>query len=293
MLLAALTLASLLDRCAPNVGRRTMTAIVRVESGGNPLLIRDNTLDRTFAPHDANQGVVWARQLLTLRHSIDLGISQINDANLPKLGFSLREAFDPCINVRGGATILTSDYRAAAAEFGQGQYALRRAIGAYNSGSLYAGYGYIAKILAAAGIAAEDEFRVPDLQAVAFPAPSRRSAMPAAAFARRLGARPPVARPLALDPFSAPILVAPDGAAHATASASPANGAPAAAAKARVDPAHSAIAVPIAPGAPVAVATPTPTPSSTARAAAQPQQAAQTAQPARVPASPDATASAR
>jgi type IV secretion system protein VirB1 len=203
MAVAALTLASLLNACAPNVGRRTMTAIVRVESGGNPLLIRDNTLDRTFAPHDARQGVVWANQLIVLRHSIDLGISQINDANLPRLGMTVRDAFDPCVNVHGGATILASDYRAATNRFGPGQYALRRAIGAYNTGSLFAGYGYIAKIVAAAGLRADDDFRVPELTSMTLPPPIAPLAPSVVAPPRRATAR----RRSTPDPYSAPLLV--------------------------------------------------------------------------------------
>jgi type IV secretion system protein VirB1 len=195
MLFTALTLMQLLDRCAPEVGRRTMSAIVQVESAGNSLAIRDNTLDRTFVPQDARQALAWANQLLALHHSIDLGISQINSANLPKLGLSVSEAFDPCSNIRAGATILTADYRAASSEFGQGQYSLRRAIGAYNSGSLYAGERYIVKILAAAGIAGGDDFRAREVPTTVQSAP-RASAAP----------NPPTP-----DPNSAPMVVTPRG----------------------------------------------------------------------------------
>jgi hypothetical protein len=40
-------------------------------------------------------------------------------------------------------------------QFGPGQYALRRALGAYNTGSLYAGQDYINEILVAAGMPPE------------------------------------------------------------------------------------------------------------------------------------------
>jgi type IV secretion system protein VirB1 len=172
-MLLALALDQLLYQCAPNVGVRTMTAIVRVESGGQPLAIHDNTLHQTFVPRDAKQGEVWANQLLGLHHSIDLGLAQINAVNLPRLGMTVRESFDPCINVNGAATILSTDYRAAAAKFGPGQYALRRALGAYNSGSLYAGYEYVLQILAAAGVSAPSDF-VPNVARVSIPAPSAR-----------------------------------------------------------------------------------------------------------------------
>ena len=80
------------------------------------------------------------------------------------LGLTVRAAFDPCTNLQAGATILGADYRNAAQHFGTGQYALRRAIGAYNSGSLYAGQDYVNEILAAAGLAPETGY-VPDIQA--------------------------------------------------------------------------------------------------------------------------------
>jgi type IV secretion system protein VirB1 len=162
---AAFTLAQLLHICAPDVGERTMTAIVTVESGGNPLAIHDNTLRRSFSPHDTRQAVAWANQLLALHHSVDLGLSQINNANLPRLGLSVTEAFDACSNLSGGSLILAADYRAAAQRFGPGQYALRSAIGAYNTGSLFAGFAYVDRILAAAGLGASKSIQMPDLQA--------------------------------------------------------------------------------------------------------------------------------
>ena len=183
-----------------------MAAIVQVESEGNPLVIHDNTLGRSFIPRDANQGAVWASELLSRNHSIDLGISQINSANLSRLGLTVRDALDPCLNLRSGATILKANYRAAVARFGRGQYALRSAIGAYNTGSLYAGQGYIARVLSAARAAADDSLDrglpVPDLTGAGSTSPVRvrlrRQAVPAKGD--------PV-RKLSKSPYSAPILM--------------------------------------------------------------------------------------
>jgi type IV secretion system protein VirB1 len=163
-MLAAYTLAQLLRTCAPDVGARTMTAIISVESGGNPLAIYDNTLRRSFAPSDTRQAVAWANQLLALHHSVDLGLSQINNANLPRLGLTVPQVFDACTNASAGSLILALDYRAASNQFGPGQNALRHAIGAYNCGSIFGGYAYVDKILAAAGLAASQAIQVPDLQ---------------------------------------------------------------------------------------------------------------------------------
>ncbi len=163
MFTTAITLAQLLQSCAPNIGSRTMTAIVRVESGGKPLAIRDNTANHSYSPESFDQAVHLAKYLLNVHHNLDLGISQVNSSNLGWLGLSVGDAFNPCSNLHAGAAILADDYRRAVSQFGPGQYALRRAIGAYNTGSLYAGDHYISMILAAAGINEQEGNAVPDI----------------------------------------------------------------------------------------------------------------------------------
>jgi type IV secretion system protein VirB1 len=171
---AAVALSTLLQQCAPNVGERTMTAIVRVESNAYPLAIYDNTTRRSFAPRTIHDAMSTARALLDAGHSVDLGLAQVNASNLPRLGINVRDAFDPCTNLRGAATILETDYEAAANRFSPGPYALRRAIGAYNSGSIYAGDDYVDRILIAAGLPPQGDRRIPDLEppAPALPGPA-------------------------------------------------------------------------------------------------------------------------
>jgi len=132
-----------------------MSAVVQVESGGNPLALHDNTLRQSYAPESQAEAIDWATQLIGFGHSVDLGLSQINSANLPMLAMSVAQAFDPCTNLRGGARILGEDYTAAAGRFGPGQYALRRALAAYNSGSFFASQAYVNEILVAAGVPPE------------------------------------------------------------------------------------------------------------------------------------------
>jgi type IV secretion system protein VirB1 len=154
-LAVALSLAQLIASCASSVNPRTMSALVHVESGGNPLAIHDNTWRTSYSPQNATEAVAWADDLMALGHSVDLGLSQINSANLPSLGLNSKTIFDPCTNLNAGATILSADYREASARFGGGQLALRRALGAYNTGSMYAGQGYVNQILVAAGLPPE------------------------------------------------------------------------------------------------------------------------------------------
>jgi len=197
---ATFSLMELLRNCAPNIGPRTMTAIVQVESGGNPLAIHDNTINRSLAPGDRRTATAWATQLIGMHHNVDLGLAQINSMNFASLGMSIGEAFDPCINVHAGSIILATDYRAAVEQFGAGQYALRRAIGAYNSGSLFAGFDYIDRVLRAAGIAAEADFIVPDLRATPLmPVPRNVANV-------KPRVRPPPGPP-PMSPYASPILV--------------------------------------------------------------------------------------
>ncbi|HEV3156892.1 MAG TPA: lytic transglycosylase domain-containing protein [Candidatus Baltobacteraceae bacterium] len=145
-------LAQLIRTCAPQIGERTMHAVVTVESGGHPYEIDDDTLHVSYAPRSRDEAIMWATYLLERGHNLDLGIAQVNSANLSGLGLSVSDAFDPCTNIRAGGRILSRSYASAVAHFGPGQYALRRALGAYNTGSIYAGGRYISKVLAAAGI---------------------------------------------------------------------------------------------------------------------------------------------
>ena len=152
MMMLAIVLAAQIERCAPQVAPSTMAAIVRVESGGNSLAIHDNTTRRSFHPRDRADAEAIAQQLLLARHSIDLGIAQINDVNLRAQGLDVRTVFDACANLGAGARILSRNYEIATRRFGAGQVALRRAIGMYNTGRLDAGSGYIRSVLLAAGV---------------------------------------------------------------------------------------------------------------------------------------------
>jgi type IV secretion system protein VirB1 len=192
-----------------------MTAIVRVESNANPLAIYDNTSRRSFSPHSIREAMYTARVLIDAGHSVDLGLAQVNSANLPRLGMEIRDAFDPCSNLRGAATILENAYDAAATRFSPGPFALRRAIGAYNSGSIYGGDAYVDKILLAAGLPPQGSQRMPDLEPTGYqgvpvtlpgPALNPVATAPPAPVVVHVKPAPPKPKP-GPNPFGAPILV--------------------------------------------------------------------------------------
>jgi type IV secretion system protein VirB1 len=186
MTLQALALAAFVRHCAPTVAPSTMVAIVQVESGGDPLAIGDNTTRRSYYPRDRATAEALARRLLNAGHLLDLGIAQIDSMNFDGFGVNVHSIFDPCINLRVGARILSGDYAVAARRYGNGQVALRHAIGMYNTGRLDAGARYVTRVLAAAGIHEEYantrriaargyEAYSPVLVGVAFPRPRSRT----------------------------------------------------------------------------------------------------------------------
>jgi hypothetical protein len=138
-----------------------MEAIVRVESGGDPLAIGDNTVGRSYHPRNRVSAESLARQLLAAGHSIDAGIAQIDSMNFAGFGANVRTIFDPCVNLSIGSKILGNDYAFAANRYRDTQVALRHAIGMYNTGQLNAGARYIVRVLAAAGIRDHDALGSP------------------------------------------------------------------------------------------------------------------------------------
>jgi type IV secretion system protein VirB1 len=129
-----------------------MAAIVQVESGGNPFAIDDNTTRRSYYPRDRAGAEALANQLTGAGHLVDAGIAQIDSMNFARLGVNVHTIFDPCMNLRAGSEILSSDYDFAKRRYGSGQIALRHAIGMYNTGRLNGGTRYVQEVLAAADI---------------------------------------------------------------------------------------------------------------------------------------------
>ena len=79
----------------------------------------------------------------------DLGLGQINSANLSRLGLSIEAAFDPCRNLTAAAQILSEGYAKARPRHADDQAALRAALSLYNTGDETRGLrnGYVAKVL--------------------------------------------------------------------------------------------------------------------------------------------------
>jgi type IV secretion system protein VirB1 len=150
----AIDVDQLIRDCAVGVAPVTMAAIVKVESGGNPWAIGDNTTRKPVLPKPKNyeEAVKTAKALIAEGHNIDIGLAQINNRNLKWLGLTVEEVLDPCLNLNAGAKVLKLFYTKASDKYGHGTKALMHALSGYNTGSLYKGTPYVERIFAAAKI---------------------------------------------------------------------------------------------------------------------------------------------
>ena len=90
---AALALA-----CAPRVALDVLLSVAYAESPWHTLVIHDNVTGEAFAPtsKEAEQISSW---LISGGHDPDLGLLQINAANVSRSGLTVATAFDPCASM--------------------------------------------------------------------------------------------------------------------------------------------------------------------------------------------------
>lgn len=147
-----MTLAALVRACAPAIAPRTELAIIRVESGGHPWTIDDDTDRRSYVLPTREAAVAKAEALVRRGHNLDLGLAQLNTIHLKAFRLTVSQAFDPCLNVWAGSVVLKRAYATAAARYGPGETALYHAFQAYNSGSLNGAAHYAATVWAAGSL---------------------------------------------------------------------------------------------------------------------------------------------
>ena len=104
----------LAQNCAPQIATETIAAVVSVESGFQPFAIRINT-DRPLAeqPKTRAEAIETATTLIAEGHDIDLGLAGINSGNLGRLGLSVSDTFDFCLNIKASASLLEHYYQIA------------------------------------------------------------------------------------------------------------------------------------------------------------------------------------
>jgi len=148
------TLLALLVACAPQVDPRTATALVEVESSLHPHAIGVVGGQLQRQPRTRPEALATARALQTDGWNFSIGLAQINVHNLPRLGLSLEQAFDPCTNLRAMQTVLGEcmDRAHTVEPIATNQQHVRRALSCYYSGNFSTGFvhGYVRRVALAA-----------------------------------------------------------------------------------------------------------------------------------------------
>ena len=140
---------SLAYKCASTISPETLAAVARTESGLDPLELHDNTTGTSDTPSSLNDARNTAERWVARGDSVDLGLMQINSANLGDLGMTVRSALSPCLSLAGGADILRAAYGNSFIASNQ-QIALLQALSRYNTGTPLKGIlnGYARTVMA-------------------------------------------------------------------------------------------------------------------------------------------------
>ncbi|MDI1246696.1 MAG: transglycosylase SLT domain-containing protein [Rhodoferax sp.] len=181
----------LLMVCAHAVDPVTMAAVVMQESGGRPWVLNNNTVKKSVAFTSKAAAVAAAVAAVGRGESVDMGLVQINSKNLPGLGLSIDQVFDPCINIAAGAAILAAGYKKAGS--------LGGALSTYNTGrpDSKIGAAYAQKVFVQAGV------KMPDVKVPAIPGGQLAKLPDVSSSVSNPTALPPVRLVVMPSPFAA------------------------------------------------------------------------------------------
>ncbi len=208
---------ALATQCAPKVEGHTLAALVSVESGYNPYAIGVVGAHLVRQPASLDEALATVANLTRLGYNFSLGLGQVNRYNLARFGETTTSIFEPCVNLRVAASILSECFARAARLEANEQLALRKALSCYYSGNFSTGFtaGYVERVVAHALEDGHHEVApIPLAPGGASPrapsAPSTPNARSVAAHSNAAGAVRPAVAPAA----AARVIAAPARAAH-------------------------------------------------------------------------------
>lgn len=183
---------ALATRCAPSVPVETLVAVARTESGVDPWALHDNTTGVSIRPDSLHEALTDAEQQIDRGDSVDLGLMQINSANLSALNINVADALDACDSLAGGAAVLRAAYGGGNTRADQ-QVALLLALSRYNTGTPFKGImnGYARTVMenAPAGALSPSTFAIASAAQPVDPnAPPAWNIWASAAYAQTHGA---------------------------------------------------------------------------------------------------------
>ena len=158
--MTTIDLIAYIQQCAPRVTPSTMLAIIKTESGGNMLAINVNGKARLLSqPKNIKQALAWVEYLDKYEYNFDIGLCQVNIRNVRKYGYKPSDMLDPCKNLIVASDILYKNYHKVLNNSNSKNYALQKALSAYNTGNYHRGFvnGYVQRVLANSMIVVTDK----------------------------------------------------------------------------------------------------------------------------------------
>lgn len=130
----------LLQQCTNGVHPQIMHGIIRQESGFNPYAIGvvDGRLSRQ--PQNQAEAAAAVRALQARGMNYSMGLAQVNKQHMRRFGFTAESIFEPCANVRAGATIFQQCHTLAKSRYGNTAHAIAAALSCYYSGNFTTGF---------------------------------------------------------------------------------------------------------------------------------------------------------
>ncbi|PZU06505.1 lytic transglycosylase domain-containing protein [Sphingomonas sp.] len=167
-------IAALARSCAPEIATEAVVPLVLTESGGDALQINVNRGPRVRATSVAG-GAAIVRRYLAVGYTVDVGLAQINSVNFARLGVTIEQVFEPCMNLRLASRVLQQGY-GMASRYYTGLDAISATYSLYNTGTLTKGLrnGYVGRVWTAAS----------NLGSVPVPAPAPMMTVPTTSPAR-------------------------------------------------------------------------------------------------------------
>ncbi|WP_052761387.1 transglycosylase SLT domain-containing protein [Sedimenticola thiotaurini] len=148
---------ALIDQCNLGAPPTVVEAIIRAESQEIPLALNVNPPEGVPTPPvpeftSATDAAVYAVSMVSQGYTVDVGLMQVNSANLARFNVPIMEAFDPCKNIELGTRVyleaaeLVSKYPD---HFTSPYARLQATLSVYNTGSPWAGIanGYARRVI--------------------------------------------------------------------------------------------------------------------------------------------------
>ncbi len=102
---------ALATACAPTVALDLLAAIAMVESGVNPLAIRDGS--QIALASSPGEGVATAVGAADQGRDPGIGLMGLTAGRLQKAGVSIADGFDPCVSLTAAQTLIKAAHAAA------------------------------------------------------------------------------------------------------------------------------------------------------------------------------------